>query len=119
MTGVLTSVPNYADLQAVADRFDLNAAQKHALFGVSPRNQARYKQTNPELNDLVADRLARFQRLTDLAISVFEDEAEAKHWLATPKEAFDRHTPLEMMVADAGSRQVEDLLTRIEYGVYG
>lgn len=119
MASILTNTPSYNDLQQVAARFGLNVAQKQALFGVSPRNQARYKQANPALNDLVADRLARFQRLTDLAIAAFEDEAEAKHWLSSPKEAFERRTPLEMMATDAGSRQVEDLLLQIEFGVYG
>ncbi|WP_017325463.1 antitoxin Xre/MbcA/ParS toxin-binding domain-containing protein [Synechococcus sp. PCC 7336] len=108
----------YETLQASAAQFDLNVQQKQLLFGLSPRTQARYKQSNPELNPLVADRLSRFQRLTDLAVKVFEDEREAKRWLSSPKANLDNLTPLDAMATDSGATQVEQMLYRIEYGVY-
>jgi len=109
----------YEMLLEIAAPFDLSVRQRQVLFGLSPRTQARYRQSNPELGPLIADRLARFQRLTDLALQVFEDEAEAKRWLSSPKDALDGLAPLEAMATDAGATQVEQMLYRIEYGVYG
>ena len=115
---VADTTVRYETLHEIAARFDLNVRQKQLLFGISPRTQARYKQSNPELNPLVADRLSRFQRLTDLAVEVFEDELEAKRWLSSPKANLNDLTPLEVMATDSGASQVEQMLYRIEYGVY-
>lgn len=109
----------YETLQSFALQFELDVQQKQILFGISPRTQARYKNSNPELNPLVADRLARFQRLTALAVEVFEDKQEAKRWLRSPKTELEELTPLEAMATDLGATQVEQMLYRIEYGVYG
>lgn len=117
--GVADKPVKYATLQAIAAQFNLNVRQKQRLFGLSPRTQARYKQSNPELSPLIADRLSRFQRLTELAVDVFEDEREAKQWLSSPKANLDNLTPLEAMATDSGATQVEQMLYRIEYGVYG
>lgn len=38
--------------------------------------------------------------------------------VSTPEMALDRRTPLEMMSTSAGAEMVEDLLTRLDYGVY-
>ncbi|MEM8716433.1 MAG: antitoxin Xre/MbcA/ParS toxin-binding domain-containing protein [Cyanobacteria bacterium P01_G01_bin.4] len=120
MVAITVDTPvKYETLQALAVQFDLDVRQKQLLFGLSPRTQARYKNSNPELNPLVADRLARFQRLTTLAVDVFEDEQEAKRWLGSGKAELDELTPLESMATDRGATQVEQMLYRIEYGVYG
>jgi putative toxin-antitoxin system antitoxin component (TIGR02293 family) len=109
----------YRTLQQLANAYQLDSRQKEALFGVPSRTQARYKKTDAVLNPLIVDRLERFKRITQQAVDLFEDEAVAKQWLSTPKTSLNDQTPLEAITTDAGAKQVEEILYRAEYGVFG
>jgi putative toxin-antitoxin system antitoxin component (TIGR02293 family) len=118
--GIATQpVVKYHTLHQVADTYGLDSQQKAAIFGVPVRTQARYKKEDTVLNPLIVDRLERFKRITQQAINLFEDETEAQKWLNTPKVALNNQTPLSAMATDRGSKQVEEILYRAEYGVYG
>lgn len=116
---VAQPVIKYHYLQKVAEAYQLNSRQKEALFGVPIRTQTRYQKQDTVLSPLVIDRLERFQRITQQAIDLFEDEGVAKQWLSTPKDSLQGQTPLEVMTTDAGVKRVEQILYRAEYGVYG
>lgn len=109
----------YHILQHVANTYELDSRQKEAIFGIPVRTQARYKKNDSILSPLIIDRLERFKRITQQAINLFEDEEEAKKWLSTPKVSLHNKTPFEAMATDAGAKQVEQILYRAEYGVYG
>jgi putative toxin-antitoxin system antitoxin component (TIGR02293 family) len=109
----------YEELDQVADSFGLDAELRQQIFGISPRNQARLKKDNGILNPLVGDRLSRFRRITQQAIDLFEDTDRAKKWLQTPKDGLAGLTPLAALATDEGAKQVEEILYRTEYGIYG
>ena len=109
----------YQSVRDVSTRFNLRSADVNNLFGIAKRTQARYKKENPVLKPDAADRLARFNRIFKQAVDLFEDEAEAIHWLNTPKSALDDETPLSALATDAGAKQVEHILYRAEYGMFG
>ncbi len=113
------SAVKYHVLDKVANTYRLDSQQKAAIFGVPVRTQARYKKDDAALKPLVVDRLERFNRITQQAIDLFEDEAEAQKWLSTPKVSLNNQTPLSAMATDRGAKQVEEILYRAEYGVYG
>jgi putative toxin-antitoxin system antitoxin component (TIGR02293 family) len=113
------SVVRYHVLHDIASIYELDNRQKESLFGVPARTQARYKRDDHVLGPLVVDRLERFKRITQQAIDLFEDEQAAKTWLSTSKVGLNNQTPLEAMATDAGAKQVEQMLYRAEYGVYG
>ncbi len=50
---------------------------------------------------------------------VFSNQEKALHWLSSPNPSLDGLTPLEAAATDKGYQEVEDILTRIEYGVLG
>lgn len=66
-----------------------------------------------------SDRLYRLVQLYGLAADVMGNEDAGKAWMTTPARALAGRTPLDTVRNEAGARQVEDLLLRIEYGVYG
>ena len=66
----------------------------------------------------VADRLNRFNRITQQAIDLFEDADKAKEWLQTPKNALAGLTPLAALATDEGAKALEEVLYRTEYGIY-
>jgi putative toxin-antitoxin system antitoxin component (TIGR02293 family) len=113
------SVVKYHTLHQVANTYGLDSQQKAEIFGVPVRTQARYRKDDTVLNPLIVDRLERFKRITQQAIDLFEDESEAQKWLSTPKARLNHQTPFSAMATDAGAKQVEEMLYRAEYGIYG
>jgi len=114
------SGPSYQSVQQISTELGLNRAEIRRIFAIPERTQARYDKTNPPLQPAIADRLERFQRLYQQAVDLFEDETEARNWLtqSTPP-ALEGQTPLAALATDAGSKKVEQILYRAEYGMFG
>jgi len=64
------------------------------------------------------NRLPRTRRLFEHARAVFDDHEAACDWLSTPNPALSGHSPLSLLATDAGASRVDDVLTRLEFGVY-
>jgi putative toxin-antitoxin system antitoxin component (TIGR02293 family) len=65
-----------------------------------------------------SDRLARVANILKRAQKVFGNVEKARDWMNTPLSAFEGETPLQRADTTIGSNQVEDVLGRIDYGVY-
>jgi putative toxin-antitoxin system antitoxin component (TIGR02293 family) len=65
-----------------------------------------------------ADQVARLLRVKAYARGVFEDAATAEAWLSEPNPALGRRAPMELLTTDEGTRAVETVLRRIDYGDY-
>jgi putative toxin-antitoxin system antitoxin component (TIGR02293 family) len=63
-----------------------------------------------------SDHIMRYARLFDRAHTTFESEDGAREWLATPQHGLNGEVPLDHARTETGARQVETLITRIEYG---
>ena len=66
-----------------------------------------------------ANKLGPREVIIKQALDLFEDQIETQRWLSTPKEALGGETPLEALASDSGSKKVEELLYRAEYGIFG
>lgn len=90
-----------------------------ATLGVSSKWLVRHRKT-PKLHlDVdVSDRLVRVARLYKLAEEVLENQDAAIHWLHRSQPGLNERIPLELMRTEAGAKEVEELLYRIEYGIY-
>ena len=105
-------------LECIKTEMDLSDFELSKMLGTSQKTISRLRQ-DPEgvLNRLVSDRLYRMARLFQLAVDVLERRDAAREWLANPKVGLANRIPLELLSTEAGSREVEALLMRIEYGV--
>lgn len=65
-----------------------------------------------------SDRLSRFVRILAETSDVLGSEEKASHWLHAPNQALGGKTPLSLIDTDVGARQVEEVLGRIEQGVF-
>ena len=65
-----------------------------------------------------SERLFRIQRLLSKAVDVFGDVEMARKWLREKAYGLGDVTPLEFAKTEVGAREVENLLGRIEYGVF-
>ena len=92
------------------------------IIGVSPRTVSRRRRTvkipaKERLSPVESDRVYRFARIVAIAENVFEDKKEALEWLNNPQYGLGGRVPFDMLQTDAGAREVEELLLRIDYGV--
>ena len=60
----------------------------------------------------------RISNLYDRAIEVLGDQERAEAWLKKPNKALGMKTPLQYADTELGAREVENLLGRLEYGVF-
>lgn len=51
-------------------------------------------------------------------LKVFHDFNIGMNWLKEPNPALGGAKPYDLLSTDEGTQQVDDILTRIEYGVY-
>jgi putative toxin-antitoxin system antitoxin component (TIGR02293 family) len=66
-----------------------------------------------------SERLLRLASLYEKTVDVFEgDEDAARRWLTTARSALGGHSPLELARTEVGAREVEDLIGRLEHGVF-
>jgi putative toxin-antitoxin system antitoxin component (TIGR02293 family) len=107
----------FSSLETVMERFRLNRDEVSSALDLPPRTLARRKQER-RLRPAESDRLFRLARLAAQAVEVLGSEDKASRWLHTPNRALGGEAPLTLLDTDLGARQVEDLLGRIEHGVY-
>lgn len=53
------------------------------------------------------------------AVDTFGDPVKARAWLTTPNPVLSNLPPLEMATTSEGIARVEEVLTRIDYGIFG
>ena len=87
------------------------------LLGISKATLHRRKHTG-RLDAAESDRVVRFARLLGQAASVMESLENGRRWLTSPQVGLGGAIPLEYAETEVGAREVENLLGRIEYGVY-
>ncbi len=87
------------------------------IIGVNERTLAR-RRDEKKLQQDEGDRLFRLIHIYLFARVVFNDKTSTIQWLKSPKSALGGEIPLELLDTEIGAREVENLLGRIEYGVY-
>ena len=107
----------YASLEKVMERFSLTREEISSALDLPARTLARRKQER-RLHRDESDRLFRLVRIAAQAAGILGGEEKASRWLHTPNRALGGDRPLEMLDTDLGTRQVEEVLGRIEHGVY-
>ena len=65
-----------------------------------------------------SERVVRITLLFNQAVDVLGSVEEARTWFKTPNRALGGVTPLDYSDTEPGAREVEDILGRIEQGVF-
>lgn len=101
----------------VQELLGVSAAQLADVVGIPLRTLQRRKDEGRLTKD-ESDRLDRVRVLAKHATDVFESERAGREWLTRPQLGLAGFVPLELADTGAGIREVENLLGRIDYGVY-
>jgi len=105
------------EIQALSDSLAIPLDALAPKLGMSRATLHRRKREG-RLSAGESDRVLRFARLMGRAIAVFGGDANARQWLQSPQSGLGGAAPLTYAETEVGAREVEDLLGRIEYGVY-
>lgn len=108
----------YGSVEALAQKLRLQKSEAAALMHLPERTLARRKKQN-KLRADESDRLFRIARIQALAAEVLGSEDKAADWLRRPNRALNGQSPLERLDTDLGTKQVEDILGRIQHGIIG
>lgn len=88
------------------------------LLGISERTLSRRMTSHSRLTAIESDRVVRLARMLAMAQETLGDLEKAGRWLKTPNRALEGDRPLDRLDTDTGVRAVEQILGRIEYGMY-
>lgn len=105
------------ELDELRKSLDLPMEKLVPMLGISKATLHRRK-TAGRLDLSESDRVVRYARLLGTAVEVLESVENARLWLTSPQVGLGGAVPLEYAETEVGAREVEDLLGRIEYGVY-
>lgn len=116
---IVKGLPGGALVHMVSHVRTLKPADVTRAVGVSLRTvQRRTKSPRSRLNQEQSGRTWKFAEILAKASAVFGDQTKAEKWLAKPAMALDERRPVDLLSSPAGIEMVEQLLGRMEYGVY-
>jgi putative toxin-antitoxin system antitoxin component (TIGR02293 family) len=102
-------------LERVVDRAGIEGPARVKLMQrVVPAATFKRRQRLKLVESEKTERLARVIALAEL---LWDDDAEARRFLATPHPELGRRKPIEAGLTELGARQVEDLVMRALYGL--
>jgi putative toxin-antitoxin system antitoxin component (TIGR02293 family) len=104
-------------LTRLSQEIQVTTQQLAEIASIAKRTLARRKREG-RLNMLESEKIYRIATLFDRAVQVLGSAEQARLWLKTPKKALREQTPLQHSETEVGAREVEDLLGRLEYGVF-
>lgn len=93
-------------------------AELASRIGIPPRTLARRKSAG-KLSMEESERVVRLAGLYERAAELFDgDVVNARQWMSQPKKALGGESPLDYAATELGAREVENLIGRLEHGVF-
>lgn len=85
----------------------------------APRRTLDRRKSAGRLTRHESERLYRLALVCEKAATLFEGDREAaRDWLTSPCKALGGATPLAMAETEIGAREVENVIGRLEHGVF-
>jgi putative toxin-antitoxin system antitoxin component (TIGR02293 family) len=107
------------EFDALRALLGLSVEELARRVNISVATLSRRRRSGKALDCSHSDRIIRFARLYRLAFDLYDGNQEAsRSWLTKPARALDGQTPLNFADTEAGAHEVENLIGRLEHGVY-
>ncbi|MEO1746221.1 MAG: antitoxin Xre/MbcA/ParS toxin-binding domain-containing protein [Pseudomonadota bacterium] len=99
--------------------YDEGLSKDEIYMLIAPRRtlQRRMKDGG-QLSLEESDRVHRIERILTHADRVFGDKQKARRWLRTRNRALEGAVPVDLLASETGAREVEQLIGRVEYGMF-
>jgi putative toxin-antitoxin system antitoxin component (TIGR02293 family) len=108
---------SFRAVQNLQRALDLPLVRVASVLGMSRATLHRRK-IRGKIDKEESEKVARYQRLLRKAQDVFGNAASAREWLTRKQLGLGDAVPIDFAKTEIGAREVENLLGRIEYGVY-
>ena len=108
----------WAAFEALMAALAISQADLATTLHIHSRTLSRRKDSG-RLEAMESDRVFRLARVFVHALDVFEATDRARDWLESENRALGGLRPLDLLDTDAGAREVDDVLGRIEHGIFG
>lgn len=102
-------------IHQLAEKLKVSEDLVRDVSSISQRTFQRRQAEDQPLTPTEADRVLRIARLAREAERVFGDAQKARLWLTSPSAVLG-DVPLRLLGSDAGAREVEEELGRIDWG---
>jgi putative toxin-antitoxin system antitoxin component (TIGR02293 family) len=108
----------FAALESLSSTTGQTVPELASRVGIPPRTLARRKSSG-KLSMEESERVVRLAGLYEKAAELFNgDVSGARQWMSQPKKALGGESPLEYAATEIGAREVENLIGRLEHGVF-
>jgi putative toxin-antitoxin system antitoxin component (TIGR02293 family) len=105
-------------LDTLAEELSIQRLAVARLLGISERTLTRRATSSGRLTAAESDRVVRLARILALAKDTLGSMEKASRWLQTRNRALEGDRPIDRLDTDIGVRSVEQILGRIDYGLY-
>jgi putative toxin-antitoxin system antitoxin component (TIGR02293 family) len=95
----------------------INDEELADILGKSERTIADYRKDEKPLTPEMSDRLFRAIVIFVKAVRYFEDIESASEWIREEQTALNTLSVIDVLQTEAGAREAEKILDRLEYGV--
>lgn len=117
MQDILLEGLPYGAFIFLSNKLNIGREEAANVLTISNRTLTRRKADDRFMVD-ESDRIARLARITTKAIETLGTEEKATRWLRKSNRALGGAVPLHLTSTDIGARQVEDILAKIEHGIF-
>lgn len=107
----------HGEVRQLSILLELTIRELATLLSMNERTIAR-RLVSGSLNKVESERLLLLKALAVHGLRVFEDQGKFNRWLRRPLEILDGQSPLQLLDTATGFQVVDQILGRIEYGVY-
>ena len=107
----------FSELETLQNSLHMPFEQLAAKLAIS-RSTLQRRKAAGRLSPDESDKVMRLSRLLEHATNVFGDVEKARAWLKHPQYGLGGAVPLDYAETEVGAREVDNLLGRIDYGVY-
>ncbi len=114
---VLAGLPASVLLQ-IASAFGLRPNGIAPIVNITEKTMARRLDGKAKLKPDESERAVRMMRAFSKAMVVLRDEDRVRGWLNSPLAVLDGKTPISLLASEPGAREVEQVLGRLENGVF-
>lgn len=101
---------------AIQEFTSLDDKELSSILPISQRQLVRYSKSH-KLNKEITTHLIQLIELFQKGFKLFGKE-KFKIWIRTPNKILDSNQPLQIMDTSIGIELIEDIIGRIEHGVY-
>ena len=107
---------DFGEFEALRRQLDLSLEELTARLGLSRATMEKRKASG-RLTPEESGKVVCFARLLGHAVHLFGGLDEARQWLKAPQRGLHGAVPLDYAKTDLGAREVENLLTQLDYGI--